>query len=97
VGEPLNTEQLELDLKRIYGLGYYETVSYSLEPLPQGGAGLLIQARRKSWGPNYLSFGLNYEDNFENKTDFNLAASLRMTELNALGAEYRRGAVLHRL
>ena len=45
----------------------------------------------------YLSFGLNYEDNFENKTDFNLAASLRMTELNALGAEYRRGAVLHRL
>jgi len=76
------------------GLGYYETVSYSLEPLPQGGAGLLIQARRKSWGPNYLSFGLNYEDNFENKTDFNLAASLRMTELNALGAEWNTGLQL---
>lgn len=91
VGEPLDTDQLERDLKRIYGLGYYETVSYSLEPHSQGGAALLIQVRRKSWGPNYLSFGLNYEDNFENKTDFNIAASLRMTELNALGAEWNTG------
>lgn len=94
VGEPLDTDQLELDLKRIYGLGYYETVSYALEPDSNGGAALLIQARRKSWGPNYLSFGLNYEDNFENKTDFNLAASLRMTELNALGAEWSTGLQL---
>lgn len=91
VGEPLDSNRLEQDLKRIYGLGYYETVSYSLEPLAGGDAGLLVQARRKSWGPNYLSFGLNYEDNFENRTDFNLAASLRMTELNALGAEWNTG------
>jgi len=34
---------------------------------------------------------MNYEDNFENKTDFNLAASLRLTELNALGAEWTTG------
>ncbi|TGN38275.1 patatin-like phospholipase family protein [Marinobacter confluentis] len=93
-GDPLDTDQLELDLKRIYGLGYYETLSYSLEPGDGDGAVLLIQARRKSWGPNYLSFGLNYEDNFENKTDFNLAASLRMTELNALGAEWSTGLQL---
>ena len=92
--EPLDAERLELDLKRIYGLGYYETVSYSLEPMPENGAKLRIQARRKSWGPNYLSFGLNYEDNFENKTDFNIAASLRMTELNALGAEWNTGLQL---
>ncbi len=65
VGKPLDSDQLEQDLKRIYGLGYYETVSYSLEPLSEGGAGLLVQALRKSWGPNYLAFGLNYEDNFE--------------------------------
>jgi NTE family protein len=93
-GEPLDSDQLELDLKRIYGLGYYETVSYSLEPMSGDGATLRIQARRKTWGPNYLSFGLNYEDNFENKTDFNLAASLRITELNALGAEWSTGLQL---
>lgn len=94
LGEPLDSSALEQDLKRIYGLGYYETVSYSLEPLAEGGAGLLVRVRRKSWGPNYLSFGLNYEDNFENRTDFNLAVSLRMTELNTLGAEWNTGLQL---
>ncbi|MDI9246506.1 patatin-like phospholipase family protein [Marinobacter sp. CHS3-4] len=94
VGEPLDTDQLENDLKRIYGLGYYETVAYSLERLPDGDSGLLIRVRRKSWGPNYLSFGLNYEDNFETQTEFNVAAAVRMTELNSLGAEWNTGLQL---
>lgn len=94
VGEPLDTDQLEDDLKRIYGLGYYETVAYSLESSSDGRAELLIQVKRKSWGPNYLSFGLNYEDNFERDTRFNVAASLRMTELNALGGEWNTGLQL---
>lgn len=93
-GEPLDVEVLEQDLKRIYGLGYYETVSYSLAPAPSGGADLTIQVQRKSWGPNYLSFGLSYEDNFENDTRFNVATSLRVTELNSLGAEWNTGVQL---
>src|SRR5690606_32717897 len=70
------------------GLGYYESVSWSLLPSEQGPV-LLIQVREKSWGPNYLSFGLNYEDNFDGDTRFNLASGLRMTELNRLGAEWQ--------
>src|SRR5690554_1206931 len=87
-GEPLNVEALEADLKRIYGLGYYETVSYTQSPSADG-TQLVIKAQEKSWGPNYLSFGLNYEDNFDGDTRFNLAAGLRMTELNQLGAEWQ--------
>ncbi|MDK8465588.1 patatin-like phospholipase family protein [Marinobacter sp. SS13-12] len=93
-GEPLDMNALEEDLKRIYGLGYYETVSYSLVPSETGGTDLVIQVREKSWGPNYLAFGLNYEDNFENETRFNLAASLRMTGLNSLGGEWATGVQL---
>ncbi|RMJ02593.1 NTE family protein RssA [Marinobacter litoralis] len=92
-GEVLDIEQLESDLKRIYGLGYYETVSWSLRP-SEDGAILDIQAREKRWGPNYLSFGLNYEDNFNGGTQFNLASGLRMTELNRLGAEWHTGVQL---
>src|SRR5690554_576888 len=92
-GEPLDVEQLEADLKRIYGLGYYETVSWSMRP-SEAGPVLIIQAREKSWGPNYLSFGLNYEDNFDGDTRFNLATGLRMTELNRLGAEWQTGLQL---
>jgi len=93
IGEPLDIAQLEADLKRIYGLGYYESVTWSLAP-SEAGAILTIQAREKSWGPNYLSFGLNYEDNFNGDTRFNLATGLRMTELNRLGAEWQTGVQL---
>ncbi len=92
-GEPLNVEALEADLKRIYGLGYYETVSYTQSPSADG-TQLVIKAQEKSWGPNYLSFGLNYEDNFDGDTRFNLTSSLRVTELNALGGEWQTGLQL---
>lgn len=93
VGEPLDEQQLEEDLKRIYGLGYYETVSYSLSPGEQGTI-LEVLVREKSWGPNYLSFGLGYEENFQSDTRFNVAASLRVTQLNRLGGEWQTGAQL---
>jgi len=93
-GEPLDVAALEEDLKRIYGLGYYETVSYSLVPSDDGGTDLVIRVREKSWGPNYLSFGINYEYNFENDTRFNVATLLRMTGLNALGGEWTTGLQL---
>ncbi len=92
-GETLDTDQLEADLKRIYGLGYYEIVSYSTSSSPEGMI-LTINVNEKSWGPNYLSFGLNYEDNFDGETRFNLASSLRMTELNELGGEWQTGVQL---
>ncbi|MGM0767837.1 MAG: patatin-like phospholipase family protein [Pseudomonadota bacterium] len=92
-GDELDVDVLEEDLKRIYGLGYYETVSYSLAPSEQGTV-LTVQVQEKSWGPNYLSFGLNYEDNFDSETRFNVGAALRMTELNALGGEWQTGLQL---
>lgn len=93
LGEPLNVARLQEDLRRIYGLGYYETVSYRLEPARDGTA-LIIDVREKSWGPNYLRFGLGYEDNFESENRFNVAAALQMTELNDLGGEWHTGVQL---
>lgn len=94
-GEPLDRSQLEADLKRIYGLGYYEIVSYSVaRSTASEGAVLVIRVQEKSWGPNYLSFGLNYEDNFDGETRFNIASALRMTELNRLGGEWQTGVQL---
>ena len=87
-GEPLDVERLEDDLKRIYGLGYYETVSWSMQSSAEGPE-LMVRTREKSWGPNYLSFGLNYEDNLDGDARFNLASGVRMTGLNQLGAEWQ--------
>lgn len=92
-GRPLDAERLEDDLNRIFGLGYYETVSYSLKPADDG-TELDITVREKSWGPNYLSFGLGYEENFDGDTHFNVASQVRLTELNRLGGEWQTGLQL---
>ena len=49
--------------------------------------GLEVHARRKSWGPNYVRFGLNLQDDFQGNTQYNAAARFLMTEIDALGAE----------
>jgi NTE family protein len=50
-------------------------------------SGLEVRARRKSWGPNYVRFGLNLEDNFQGNSLYNAAARFVLTELDDLGAE----------
>ena len=63
-------------------------------PVPQGAnaaadeeTGLEVRARRKSWGPNYIRFGLNLEDDFQGNSHYNAAARFILTELDTLGAE----------
>jgi NTE family protein len=50
--------------------------------------GLEVRARRKSWGPNYLRFGLNLEDDLQGNSQYNAAARFIVTEINDLGAEF---------
>ncbi len=50
--------------------------------------GLELRARRKSWGPNYLRFGLNLEDDLQGDSQYNAAARFIVTEINDLGAEF---------
>ena len=87
VGKPLDVTALEHKITELYGLDLFETLDYELVQ-ENGQDGLLVRARRKSWGPNYVRFALNLEDDFEGNTSFNAAARFIVTELNALGAEW---------
>jgi NTE family protein len=87
-GEPLDEARLDRDLRRIYGLGDFEHVDYQL--IEEAGKQVVaINALEKSWGPDYLRFGLGLQSDFKGENAFNLAASYRRTWLNALGAEWR--------
>lgn len=61
--------------------------SGSAAPSEPDETGLDIHARRKSWGPNYVRFGLNLDDDFQGNSHYNAAAQFLMTEINGLGAE----------
>jgi predicted acylesterase/phospholipase RssA len=49
--------------------------------------GLEVHARRKSWGPNYVRFGLDLQDDFQGNSHYDAAARFLMTEINDFGAE----------
>ncbi|MGD0490778.1 MAG: patatin-like phospholipase family protein [Steroidobacteraceae bacterium] len=90
VGKPLDLDAVGARITELYGLGYFETLDYTLVEQGAGGDqqyGLEVRARRKSWGPNYVRFGLNIQDNFQGDSQYNLGAEFLLTEIDDLGAE----------
>ena len=87
-GDPIDHTVLARNADYLYGLQLYEQVSYRLVE-EDGQTGVEYRARAKSWGPNFLQFGVSLEDDFEGSTGFNLAARLTRAGINRLGAEWR--------
>jgi NTE family protein len=92
LAKPLEPGQVDAMIIELYGLGDFETIDYALVTEGSGAdqqTGIEVRARRKSWGPNYLRFGLNLEDDFQGNSLYNAAARFLVTEINEWGAEWR--------
>lgn len=87
-GQPIDQQTLDQDMRRIYGSGDFEHVNYRFLEEP-GRRVLAVDAVEKSWGPDYLRFGLGLSSDFKGGSYFNLLGSYRQTWLNSLGAEWR--------
>ena len=87
-GDTIDPDVLASNANRLYGLALYQQVGYRLVE-EDGVTGVEYQAIAKSWGPNFLQFGVSLEDDFEGSTEFNLAARMTRSGLNRLGAEWR--------
>ena len=85
-GEQLDVPQLNRNLLRTYGDGYYERVDYTLTR--EDGRNLLrITPIEKAWGPDYVRLGLNLNSTLTGRSTFSLRAAYQKTWLNALGGE----------
>ncbi|MDH3589175.1 MAG: patatin-like phospholipase family protein, partial [Gammaproteobacteria bacterium] len=85
---PLDLQQLDAGINRLYGLDGFELVDYELEQ--EGGrTGLAVTATDKSWGPNYLNLGARLLDDLEGTSRYTLAARYTRTAINRRGAEWR--------
>ncbi len=87
-GQPLDVPVLDADMRRIYGRGDFEHVSYRLINEPDRRV-LAVQALEKSWGPDYVRFGMSLATDFSGDNSFNVLASYWRTWLNPLGGEWR--------
>jgi NTE family protein len=90
VGEPLDRLQLEQDIGNIYGLELFQSVHYDIIEVG-GETGLLVKAEARSWGPNYVQFGLELSGDAQGRSAYNLGATYQRTGINALGGELRMG------
>lgn len=87
IGEPLNLGRLQTDMGTLYGLDYFEQVQYRV--VHKGNEHtLVINARGKRSGTDYLRLGLNLSDDMRGDSAFNLGASYRVNGINSLGAEW---------
>jgi NTE family protein len=86
-GKPLSEDEIGEDLRRIYGRGDFESVDYHI--VQEGNRRVLeIQLREKSWGPDYLRFGLGLLTDFRGDSVINGLVSYRRSWLNRLGGEW---------
>lgn len=88
-GQKLDLKRVESDLQRVYGLDLFDKVSYGLTDAGPGRVDLRIEARQRTWGPDYVQFGLALSDNLQNVSTFDLSFRLNKLAVSRSGAEWR--------
>lgn len=87
LGAPLELDRLQTDMGTLYGLDYFDRVQYRV--VHKGDDNILvINARGRRGGTDYLRLGLNLSDDMRGDSAFNLGASYRVNGINRLGAEW---------
>lgn len=86
-GDRIEHWQLEKELGRIEGFHDVEIADFRVIEV-NGEYGLRIETRAKSRGPNYVNLGFDFDYSSAGETNADILLSLRLTELNRLGAEW---------
>jgi NTE family protein len=93
LGQPLDIEQLHRNIARVYSRGDFDSISYDLKPMSDGGDELLIKPVEKA-GRDTVRLGLQLETDSNDVSDFELLASWRKVWLNKLDAEWNNELAL---
>jgi len=88
VGKRLDPGTLEQRMSRLYGDDNFESLDYRIVRDHEA-EGIEVAARRKSWGPNYVRFVFELQDDFEGSNSFNAGIRVQVTEVNKYGAEWQ--------
>ncbi len=91
INQPLASNEFHDHLMQVYAKGDHSQLDYELRQTGDGEA-VSILPIEKSWGPNYLKFGLSFATDFSGSQPWNISAQYRRTWLNDLGAEWKTTA-----
>ncbi len=89
LGHPFNEDRLRDDLLEVAGTDQYEFLSYRPVQPPQGGAGVQIGVRPKSYGPPFLALGLDLNNVDSSSFAVNLRGRITAYDVLTRGSELR--------
>jgi NTE family protein len=92
-GDQHDQETLSRDMEKLYVTDDFQQVYYRFEE-QNGKRVLVVEPVEKSWGPNYLRFGLNLGTDFKGESSFTIGVDHRATWLNSRGLEWRNDVYL---
>jgi NTE family protein len=87
-GDTADLEDLEENAGRVYGTGDFERVDMRMKR-ERDGYDLTVKAKEKSWGPNYIRFGMALESDFQGVSSYNILVDYTRRWINSLGAEWK--------
>jgi NTE family protein len=87
IGRPPDPLALEADLSRIVGLGRYASATYGRREI-ESTAGLRVDIRDKSYGPPFVRFSLDV-NNEGKDINLNLGSRVTLMDVTGLGSEWR--------
>jgi len=85
-GDPFDIETLEREIATVYGLDYFETVTYRIAE-ENGEVGIIITATEKTVGLHTLRAGLALQYDLAHGANFSLISQLRLANLTEWGGE----------
>lgn len=93
-GDVYDGQRINQQLSQLSTNGDFNNVTQELVSREDGRHVLLIDAEEKSWGPQYLLFGLGVSNSFNGRGGFNLQLGHRYPWMNQSGLEWRNDLVL---
>ena len=87
-GDTVDIEKLKEEAGIVYGTGDFERVDLHVKR-QRDGYELVVKAKERSWGPNYLRFGMALESDFKGWSRFNMLFDYTRRWVNSLGAEWK--------
>ena len=88
VDVPITIEELLAATDRVYSLDRFELVDAVFEERDIGRV-VVVQVVEKSWGPNYLEFGMGWEDDFTLESVINIDFAYTIGNITDNNGEWR--------
>jgi len=87
-GDIADMKDAQENAGRVYGMGDFEGVDMNLKR-ERDGYSLIVKAKEKAWGPNYLRIGLAMATDFEGNSRYNILVDYTKRWMNSLGGEWK--------